>query len=34
MLCLSDRVRYDDPSVRRLFRTIEEAQTLTMIREI
>ena len=29
LLCLSDSIRYDDPSVPQLLRTIEEAHTLT-----
>ena len=31
MLCLSDSIRYDDPSVQQLLSTIEEAQTLTQL---
>src|SRR5258706_2267511 len=31
MLCLSDSIRYDDPAVQRLFRTIEAAPTLTQL---
>ena len=29
MLCLSDSIRHDDPSMQQLLSTIEEAQTLT-----
>ena len=31
MLCLSDSIRHDDPSVQPLLSTIEEAQTLTQL---
>jgi len=31
MLCLSDSIRHDDPSVQQLLRTIEEAHTLTQL---
>ena len=31
MLCLSDSIRLDDPSVQQLLSTIEEAQTLTQL---
>jgi hypothetical protein len=31
MLCLSDSIRHDDPSVQQLLRTIEEARTLTQL---
>ena len=31
MLCLSDSIRHDDPSVQQLLKTIEEAQTLTQL---
>src|SRR6266853_1000115 len=31
MLCLSDSIRHDDPSVQQLLRTIEEAYTLTQL---
>ena len=31
MLCLSDRIRHDDPSVQELLTTIEKAQTLTQL---
>jgi hypothetical protein len=31
MLCLSDSIRYDDPAVQQLLRTIEEAHTLTQL---
>ena len=31
MLCLSDSIRHDDPSMQQLLSTIEEAQTLTQL---
>ena len=31
MLCLSDSIRHDAPSVQQLLRTIEEAHTLTRL---
>ncbi|HSX82815.1 MAG TPA: hypothetical protein VLQ80_30170 [Candidatus Saccharimonadia bacterium] len=31
MLCLSDSIRHDDPSVQPLLRAIEEAHTLTQL---
>jgi hypothetical protein len=31
MLCLSDSIRYDDPCVQQLLKTIEEAQTLAQL---
>ena len=31
MLCLSDSIRHDDPSVQQLLRTIDEAHTLTQL---
>ncbi len=31
MLCLSDRIRHDDPSVQELLTTIDKAQTLTQL---
>ncbi len=31
MLCLSDSIRHDDPSVQQLLNTIEKAQTLTQL---
>lgn len=31
MLCLSDSIRYDDPTIQRLLSTIEEAHTLTQL---
>src|SRR6266403_3824349 len=31
MLCLSDSIRHDDPSVQQVLSTIEEAQTLTQL---
>jgi hypothetical protein len=31
MLCLSDSIRQDDPSVQRLLHTVEQAQTLTQL---
>ena len=31
MLCLSDSIRHDDPSVQQLLKPIEEAQTLTQL---
>src|SRR5262249_26038999 len=31
MLCLSDSIRHNDPSVQQLLKTIEEAQTLTQL---
>ena len=29
MLCLSDSIRHDDPSIQRLLNTIEKAQRIT-----
>jgi hypothetical protein len=29
MLCLSDSIRYDDPSLQCMLHTVEEAHTLT-----
>jgi hypothetical protein len=31
MLCLSDSIRHDDPSMQQLLNTIEKAQTLTQL---
>jgi hypothetical protein len=31
MLCLNDSIRYDDPSLQRLLRAVEETQTLTQL---
>jgi hypothetical protein len=31
MLCFSDSIRHDDPSMQQLLNTIEKAQTLTQL---
>ena len=31
MLCLSDSIRHDDPSMQQLLNTIEKAQALTQL---
>ena len=31
MLCLSDSIRHDDPSMQQLLNTIERAETLTQL---